>query len=225
MDVLCYGESTGTITFNLVDDNGYQLTYYLFDATGFDEDNYDFANALATNTSGNFPGLGSGDYVVVINQRKGSASCDYYEYHSISAPTNALDAEVEIVQNYTCTQLGEVRIFNVQGGNGPYEYSIDGINFDSDSGTLLEESFGNLTDGTYTLTVRDQNGCTFADSVTIPPLNPPSDLSFAATIPGCPDQTSDVTVTVADGTAAFVFEIIAPITPTNNGGEETIIRS
>ena len=211
MDVLCYGESTGTITFDLVDDNGYQLTYYLFDATGFDEDNYDLANALATNTSGNFPGLGSGDYVVVINQRKGSASCDYYEYHSISTPTNALDAEVEIVQNYTCSQPGEVRIFNVQGGNGPYEYSVDGVNFVADSGTLLEESFSNLTDGTYTLTVRDANGCTFSDAVTIPPSDPPSDLSFAATIPGCPDQTSDVTVTVAEGTAAFTFEIIAPI--------------
>lgn len=211
MDVLCYGESTGTITFNLVDDNGYQLTYYLFDATGFDEDNYDFANALATNTSGNFPGLGSGDYVVVINQRKGSASCDYYEYHSISAPTNALDAEVEIVQNYTCSQPGEVRIFNVQGGSAPYEYSVDGVNFVADSGTLLEESFTNLTDGTYTLTVRDANGCTFSDSVTIPPSDPPSDLSFTATIPGCPDQTSDVTVTVTEGTAAFTFEIIAPI--------------
>jgi len=222
MDVLCYGESTGTITFNLVDDNGYQLTYYLFDATGFDEDNYDFANALATNTSGNFPGLGTGDYVVVINQRKGSASCDYYEYHSISAPTNALDAEVEIVQDYTCAQLGEVRIFNVQGGNGPYEYSIDGVNFVSDSGTLLEESFGNLTDGTYTLTVRDANGCTFDDSLTIAPLNPPTDIDFAATDPLCPSFVSDVSLTVTGGSPNLVYEIISPSgSAVNNGNNST----
>lgn len=53
-DVLCYGDATGAITFNLISSNGYQLTYYLFDATGFDEDNFDVNNALATNTSGNF---------------------------------------------------------------------------------------------------------------------------------------------------------------------------
>ncbi len=210
-DVSCYGEATGSLQMNLVDDNGYQLTYYLFDATGFDEENYDYADALAgPNASGYFPGLTNGEYVIVINQRKGSASCDYYEYHSISAPSTALDADVVLAQDYTCLQEGIIEIQNVTGGAAPYEYSIDGVNFVADSGTLLEESFSNLTDGTYTVTVRDANGCTFADSITIAPLDPPTDLVFNSTVPGCPDQTSDVTVTVAGGTANFVFEIIAP---------------
>ncbi|AEM70362.1 conserved repeat domain protein [Allomuricauda ruestringensis DSM 13258] len=215
MDVSCYGESTGTITFNLVDDNGYQLTYYLFDATGFDEENYDFANALATNSSGNFPGLTSGDYVVVINQRKGSAACDYYEYHSIDAPAAALDLDAVIVQEYSCLQDGIIEAQNVTGGAAPYEYSIDGVTFDS------SPTFSNLTDGTYTVTVRDANGCTFSDAITIAPLDPPTDLVFNSTVPGCPDQTSDVTVTVAGGTAAFVYEIIAPspIAPNTTSGD------
>ena len=38
IDVLCFGDSTGSIEFNLVSSNGYQLTFYLFDAVGFDED-------------------------------------------------------------------------------------------------------------------------------------------------------------------------------------------
>ena len=47
-------------------------------------------------------------------------------------------------------------------------------------------------------------------SVTIDPLNEPSDLTFAATQPICPALTSDVTVTVVDGNTPFIFEIIAP---------------
>ncbi|WP_081894237.1 T9SS type B sorting domain-containing protein [Muricauda sp. MAR_2010_75] len=207
-DVLCNGEASGSIQFNLVDDNGYQLTYYLFDATGFDEDNYNLADAIATNASGYFPGLTNGDYVVVINQRKGSASCDYFEYSSISAPAMAISGTAVLVQDYTCLQDGVIEAQNVTGGTAPYEYSIDGVNFVSGPGA---ETFSGLTDGTYTITVRDANGCTFdTNPITIDPLDPPTDLTFTATNPSCPTFISDVTATVVGGNAPFVFEIIAP---------------
>ncbi|WP_222982592.1 T9SS type B sorting domain-containing protein [Flagellimonas meishanensis] len=205
VDVSCFGDSTGSINFNLVSSNGYQLTYYLFDAAGFDEDNFDITNALATNASGNFPGLPTGDYVVVINQRKGSAACDYFEYHTISGPTNGLDADAILIQDYTCLQNGIIEAQNITGGTAPYEYSIDGVSFGA------SPTFSNLTDGTYTITVRDANGCTFpTNSITLDPLNPPTDLTFTASAPNCPTFTSDVTVTVVDGNAPYVFEIIAP---------------
>lgn len=220
IDVLCFGDSTGSIEFNLVDSNGYQLTYYLFDATNFDEDNYDYANALATNSSGNFPGLASGDYAIAINQRKGSASCDYFEYHTISAPATALTANSILIQDYTCTQDGVIEAQNVTGGTAPYEYSIDGVNFVSGPGA---ETFTNLTNGTYTITVRDDVGCTMATNpITIDPLNEPSDLTFASTQPLCPALTSDVTVTVVDGNSPFTYEIIAPAADAvNNGNNST----
>ncbi len=208
IDVLCFGDSTGAIQLNLNNSNGYQLTFYLFDAVGFDENNYNLANAIDTNTTGYFPGLVSGDYAIVINQRKGSASCDYFEYQTISTPTNALAADSAIVQDYTCIQEAIIEAQNVIGGTAPYEYSIDGVNFVAGVGA---ESFANLTDGTYTITVRDANGCIFATpQITILPLNEPSDLTFTSTAPNCPAQTSNVTVTVVDGNTPFVFDIIAP---------------
>ncbi|GAB4509200.1 MAG: hypothetical protein Tsb004_09500 [Allomuricauda sp.] len=216
-DVVCYGDATGGITFNLVSSNGYQLTYYLFDATGFDENNYDLNNALATNTSGNFPGLTDGDYVVVINQRKGSASCDYFEYSTISAPSFALDADAVLTQDYTCLQEGIIEVQNVTGGTAPYEYSIDGVTFGGAS------TFNNLTDGTYTVTVRDAVGCVFtATPITIDPLDPPTDIDFAATNPLCPTFTSDVTLTVTGGEPNLVYEIISPAgSAVNNGNNNT----
>lgn len=216
-DVLCYGDATGSITFNLISSNGYQLTYYLFDATGFDEDNFDVNNALATNASGNFPGLTDGDYVVVINQRKGSADCDYFEYSTISAPSFALDADAVLTQDYTCLQDGIIEAQNVTGGTAPYEYSIDGVTFGA------SPTFNNLTDGTYTITVRDANGCIFVtNSITIDPLDPPTDIDFSATNPQCPTFVSDVTLSVTGGAPNLVYEIISPAgSAVNNGNNAT----
>lgn len=216
-DVLCYGDATGAITFNLISSNGYQLTYYLFDATGFDEDNFDINNALATNASGNFPGLTDGDYVVVINQRKGSADCDYFEYSTISAPSFALDADAVLTQDYTCLQNGIIEAQNVTGGTAPYEYSIDGVTFGA------SPTFNNLTNGTYTITVRDALGCLFTTTpITIDPLDPPTDIDFAATNPLCPAFTSDVTLTVTGGEPNLVYEIISPAgSAINNGNNNT----
>ncbi|SDQ13733.1 T9SS type B sorting domain-containing protein [Flagellimonas zhangzhouensis] len=217
LDVLCNGDATGSITFNLVNSNGYQLTYYLFDATGFDEDNYDYADALSTNASGNFPALGDGDYVVVINQRKGSASCDYFEYHTVSAPGATIDGSAVLVQDYSCLSDGVVEIQNVTGGTAPYEYSIDGVNF------VSSPTFNGLTDGTYSAVIRDANGCTFdTNPITIDPLVPPTDIDFAATNPLCPTFESDITLTVTGGSPSLTYEIISPAaSAVNNGNNAT----
>jgi gliding motility-associated-like protein/uncharacterized repeat protein (TIGR01451 family) len=215
-DVLCFGESTGALTFNLLNSNGYSLTYYLFDATGFDDTDYDYVDALATNATGYFPNLPAGDYVLVVNQQNGSASCDHIEYHTISQPTNALDADAVLIQDYTCLQNGIIEAQNVSGGTAPYEYSIDGVNFVNGPGA---ETFSGLTDGTYTITIRDDNGCTTTtDPITLDALDPPTDIAFSATNPVCPTFVSDVALTVTGGTPNLTYEIISPAGSVVNNG-------
>jgi uncharacterized repeat protein (TIGR01451 family) len=215
IDVACFGDSSGIIQFNLLDDNGYQLTFYLNDENGVE---------LATNTSGFFPNLPAGDYSIVINQRKGSASCDYTEDYTIATPANALDATSILIQDYTCAQEAIIEAQNTIGGTAPYSYSIDGVNFIPDT-ILNANRFENLTDGTYTITVRDAAGCVFpTDPIVIDPLNEPSDLTFVATTPNCPSLVSDVTVSVADGNPNFTYEIIAPAGDLiNNGASNTFV--
>ena len=53
----------------------------------------------------------------------------------------------------------------VNGGNPPYSYSTDGINFQNSN--IL-----NLTQGSYTVTVRDVNGCLQTRNIVIPLFNP-----------------------------------------------------
>lgn len=213
VDVSCFGESSGRIQFNLVDSNGYQLTFSLFDSDD---------QPLGENTTGNFPNLADGDYRVVINQRKGSASCDYEENYSISAPSSAIGGTSVLIQDYTCLQEGIIEAQNVTGGTAPYEYSIDGINFVLDT-TINAHRFENLTDGSYNLIIRDANGCTLStDQIVINRPNPPTDLTIVESQITCPAQTSNLTVNAINGTAPYTYSIIAPsiITPTSTTGNE-----
>ena len=198
-DETCFGLEDGSISFNIINRNGYQLTYFLIDSSGTE---------IATNTSGTFTNLAQGDYTIRLNQRKGSASCDYFENYTIGGPTSGISGNATQLQDYTCLQNGIIEAQNVTGGTAPYEYSIDGINFVSGAGA---ETFSNLTDGTYAITIRDANNCTFVtNAITLDPLNPPTVLTFVSTTPNCPALTSDVTVTSVNGNAPFVFEIVAP---------------
>lgn len=77
--------------------------------------------------------------------------------------TNGCPAEVKFnIVGYTKLELTlaeEKGVWNIitataTGGGGEYEYSIDGVNFST------ENKFKIYKTGTYTITVRDKNGCT-----------------------------------------------------------------
>jgi gliding motility-associated-like protein len=133
-------------------------------------------------------------------------------------PANPITAIAIVDTPYTCVSNGAITIQGgtASGGTGTFEYSIDGVNFQA------SPLFSGLTDGTYTITVRDiPNGCTFVtNQVTLDPLNEPTNLNFTAAPVQCPAVTTDVTVSVVDGNAPFTFEIIAPV-PANNGNNPT----
>ncbi|MEO1624395.1 MAG: reprolysin-like metallopeptidase [Bacteroidota bacterium] len=57
--------------------------------------------------------------------------------------------------------LDSVRVLNPMGGTGPLEYSLDGTNFQA------EPLFTEVDNGTYTLVVRDANGCTETQEVEV----------------------------------------------------------
>ena len=207
-DETCFGVEDGSYAVNVTNSNGYTASYLLTYPDG----------STVTNTSGTFTNLPQGDYDLEIIHANGSDSCNLEELFTIGGPATGVSGDTAITVDYTCLQNGTIAAQNVVGGTAPYEYSIDGINFVNGAGA---ETFSNLTDGSYTITIRDANLCVFAtNSVTIDPLNPPTNLDFSASAPNCPTQTSDVSVTVTDGDAPFVFDITAPsaITATSISG-------
>ncbi|SIQ03775.1 T9SS type B sorting domain-containing protein [Maribacter ulvicola] len=213
VDVLCFGEASGRIQYNIANANGYALSFALFDDTD---------QPLADNSTGNFPNLAIGNYRVEITQTIGTAVCISEETFTIDAPTAAISGDAILVQDYTCLQEGIIEAQNVVGGTAPFAYSIDGINFIPDT-TANANRFENLTDGSYTITIRDANNCTFAtNQIIIDRPNPPTDLTITASQITCPTGTSNLTVNAINGTAPYTYSIIAPsaIAPTGTTGNE-----
>ncbi|MEM7485308.1 MAG: T9SS type B sorting domain-containing protein [Bacteroidota bacterium] len=198
-DETCFGATDGTFEVNVSNSNGYALSYTL---TYPD-------TSTSSNTSGLFTGLPQGNYSLAITQTQGAVSCDFVETFTIGGQTSAVtaDADPAVIQDFTCLQNGSIEVQNVSGGTAPYEYSIDGVTFVNGAGA---ERFSNLADGTYTITVRDANNCTFTTNQIVFETDPPTNLDFTASTPTCPALTADVTVTATDGVAPFIFEITAP---------------
>jgi len=193
-DILCSDAGdVGTITINVTNPNGNTLEYSIDGGVTF------FSSPV-------FTGLAAGNYDVVVQYTLGTDVCATAPQTVTISATDAIDGTATLTTNYTCTTDGVITVSGVTGGTPPYMYSIDGVNFQSGN------TFTGLTSGTYTITIQDANSCTFiAASITIDPLDPPTDLTFSHTPLSCPALTSDVTITsTTGGTAPLEYQIIAP---------------
>ncbi len=127
-DVLCFGESNGEAS--ITASGGTGVLEYSLDGTTFQSET-------------TFTGLAAGDYTATVKDANG---CTRATTITIAEPA-ALSVSATVVSNNTIN-------VTANGGTSPYQYSIDGTNFQSAS------SFSNLANGDYTITVRDANSCT-----------------------------------------------------------------
>jgi gliding motility-associated-like protein len=140
-------------------------------------------------TTTTFSGIAPGNHTLTI---KSSASCTTVMPFVINPVPAAPAQPVATPTQPTCTAAGSITV-NSPTGNGE-EYSLDGTTFQT--GT----TFGNLTAGTYNVTVRI-GGCT-AVSANITINTAPGAPAVAATTeaqPTCTIATGTITVTAPLG--------------------------
>ncbi|MBP0902250.1 T9SS type B sorting domain-containing protein [Mariniflexile gromovii] len=192
-DILCTNAGdVGNITFNVTNANGNSLMYSI-------------DNGVTFFNSPVFNGLAAGNYDAVVQYSIGTDVCLSTPQPITITTTTAINGTATLTTPYTCTTNGVITVSGVSGGTSPYTYSIDGVNFQPGL------TFSGLVNGTYTVTIRDANDCTFATApITIDPLNPPTDLSFSNTPLSCPSITSSVTLTATGGVGTLEYQIIAP---------------
>jgi len=193
-NILCADASnSGSITINVTSANGNSLLYSIDGGVTF------FSSSV-------FTGLAEGNYDVVVQYTTGSSVCVTDPQTITITASPAITGTATLTTPYTCTTNGVITVSGVSGGNPPYTYSIDGVNFQAGN------TFTNLTSGTYTITIRDNSGCTFiANTITIDPLNPPTDLMFSNTPLSCPSNTTTITITgTTGGIGILEYQIIAP---------------
>ncbi|HEY3412574.1 MAG TPA: hypothetical protein VGM51_05865 [Armatimonadota bacterium] len=199
-NVACFGDKTGSVT--VAGTGGTSPYSYSIDGTNF-------------GASGTFSGLAAGSYTITVKDANG---CTTTQAVTITQPAAALSASITAQTNVACfgDKSGSVTVAGA-GGTIPYSYSIDGTNFGA-SGT-----FSGLAAGSYTVTVKDANGCTTTQAVTITQPNSALSASAKSTDVGCaPVSAGSVTVTVSGGTAPYAV-VVNSVTKniTTSGGSAT----
>ena len=151
--------------------------------------------------SPSFTNLAGGSYTLTVRDSKG---CSTSEIISLNEPS-VLSMQPSEIFNVKCYDSGDGEIIagTVSGGNGIYEYSLDGVNYQS-SNTFTELNVGN-----HTITVRDANGCMASETVT---LTGPQILEMepASTSNITCHGASDATITagaVKGGTTGYQYSI------------------
>lgn len=174
--VSCFGSAIGTAS---VSATGGVLPY-----------TYLWSNAT---TDASITGLAAGTYCVTVTDDNGCIAVGCFtvvQPAAIAITTN--------IQNVTCNNLnGGVITAAATGGTQPYTYSWgNGAN---------APTIGNLSPGTYCLTVTDANGCTATTCTTI--IQPaPITTTGPVISQGCGSTTADFSSTVFGGTQPYFFQ-------------------
>ena len=145
-----------------------------------------------------FDQLDPGTYSVTVSDASGCGPT----ITDIVVGANVVIEPITTVTNVACfgTANGTIAI-SAAGGAAPYEFSIDGTNF------VTSSEFTGLAANTYSLTVKDANGCTATTQAVVAE---PVALSAAAeaTSPGCSSAADgSIAITAAGGTAPYTFSI------------------
>ncbi|MBU0764958.1 MAG: hypothetical protein KJ607_09000, partial [Bacteroidetes bacterium] len=138
--------------------------------------------------------------------RDGTPDIGADEYSATPSPDDCLCASLNIDSenstDITCNNDNDGTItITASGGTAPLEYSVDGGSSYQGTGNFI-----NLTPGSYTIVIRDANGCTKTGSTIV--IAEPSAISPAATpadaqCNGGADGT--VTLVVSGGTSPYTF--------------------
>ncbi len=180
-DVLCFGDSSGTI--NATGNTGNPPFQYSL-------------NGGTLGNNGNFTNLAAGSYTVRVQDTNG---CQKDTIITITSPTD-LVATVVNITDAACFNVSNGAIdINVTGGTGAYTYNWSG-------GLPAVQDPQNVAGGNYTVTVTDGNGCDEVLAVVVG-QTPPIFLNVASidnvSCNGAND--GEVDITINGGTAPYTF--------------------
>jgi gliding motility-associated-like protein len=153
-----------------------------------------------------FSGLAGGNYNITVKDVNG---CTVTVSTTIVQGANL--AATSVINNVLCNggNTGKITVTNTNG-NTPYQYAINGGAFQGSN------VFNNLIAGTYTIDLKDANGCTGSITATV---TEPSLLvnNVANTAVLCNGQsTGIITLTASGGTTPYQYSINGATYQTGN---------
>jgi len=173
------GQKNGTIT---ATGNGGTIPYtFSIDGINFQSSNQ-------------FNGLASGIYIVTLKDLNGFTSTQ-----SLTINNNCL-LITPVIGNTTCSNSNGTITLTVQNGQIPYQYSLDGINYQTNN------VFSNLLAGGYTVWVKDANSMTTSCKVTITD-DPAPIITTTTTDASCNNTNGTIAINAIGGSSPLEFSI------------------
>ena len=185
----CFGSSTGIV--NLTTEGGTSPYSYSWSKSA------GVAAGSYSATTSSISWISAGSYSVTITDNKGCTL----------TPTSIIVSEPSATLNFAATTPTNVNCYGgstgaitltAQGGTSSYTYSW--------SNGSTSNALTNLSAGTYTATVTDNNGCTYSQGYTI--TQPISSLTASATASSTTcfgGANGSVNLTVSGGTTAYTY--------------------
>ena len=158
--------------------------------------------------TGTFNNLTAGNYIVTVQDAN---NCPDFLNVTLTEPP-AIQGFIGVQADASCPGSADGSFTMVAaGGTSPYEFSLDGFNF-SPSG-----AFSNLTANTYTVTIRDANGCLSTEQVIINEPPPILGAVNALTDVDCNGATTgSVTFSGSGGVVPYEYSLDGVNYQTNN---------
>ncbi len=141
----CYGDTTGSIMTSAIGGTA-PYDYIIINSNG--DTISSILNANGSPSYVEINGLPAGQYHVIVND---STNCFKDTLISITHPDSM--SIIPTIINSSCGQDNGSITINASGGTSPYSYSINSSPYQSDI------TYENLSQGSYTVHVKDQNGC------------------------------------------------------------------
>jgi gliding motility-associated-like protein len=155
-------------------------------------------------------GLGAGSPVITLTNNFG---CTFTVSATLANSTGVTNV-VLTPNNIICgTGTGSITIGAVTGGTPTYSYNVNGGPYSTNPPVT------GLASGTYTIGVKDANGCVFTKTVAITVTPGPTAIAGTSTPAGCGLSNGSYNVTgVTGGTAAYTFSLNSIATSSLSSG-------
>ncbi len=157
---------------------------------------YNF-NSLGFSGTMSYNSLAAGTYTVIVKDAHGCTFSTTASVGNNSGPSALATTPV----NSNCgTNTGSVTIGATTGGTAPYSYNFNSLGFSATT------TFNNLASGTYTVLVKDANGCTFSTTATVGNNSGPTALATTPAKSSCGTNNGSVSIgAVTGGTGPFTY--------------------
>lgn len=154
-DVLCNGSSTGAVQI-LVGGGAGTLAYSINDGVTYQSSNI-------------FTNLFVGGYTFTVKDAGGCLG----ETVALVIQPRSINISYSVLNIFCSGQNNGILNIHATGGTGSLEYSLDGITYQASN------EFHDLYGGSYTIYVRDDNGCIFTKPATV---SEPEEFSLVAAV-------------------------------------------